>query len=83
MEYKIGQVYKTTKWLVFEVSDFKPEKGFMHVANKKGQILGYIGWYSAWRQHTFNTEPNITYNNGCLQDIADVLTTLNQAQKSK
>ena len=67
----------------FEVSDFKPEKGFMHVANKKGQILGYIGWYSGWRQYTFNSEPNTTFNNGCLTDIAQVLTDLNEAQKKE
>ena len=81
--FQVGQIYKETKWLIFQASDFKPEKGFMHVVSKSraGLILGYIGWYSQWRQYTFEPEPFTTFNNACLQDITDVLTELNKAQK--
>ena len=80
---KVGQIYRKTKWLVFEVSDLKPKTMVLRVGNTRGQCLGEIRWYSAWRQYTFETGHGIVYNNGCLQDIADVLTDLNKAQKSK
>ena len=79
--FQVGQTYKETKWLRFEVTTLKPKTVVMHVVNKNGQILGEIKWFSAWRQYTFEPEPHTTFNNGCLQDIADVLTELNKAQK--
>ena len=83
LNYKIGQIYRVTKWLEFEVSDLKPKTVVLNVWNKTGQILGSVRWYSGWRQYTFNSEPNTTFNNGCLTDIAQVLTDLNEAQKRR
>ena len=81
--FQIGQTYKKTKWLRFEVSALKPKTVVMQVVSQSraGLILGYIRWFSAWRQYTFEPEPYTTFNNGCLQDITNVLTELNKAQK--
>ena len=81
--FQIGQTYKETKWLRFEVSALKPKTVVMYVVSQSraGLILGYIRWYSQWRQYTFEPEPYTTFNNACLQDITDVLTELNKAQK--
>ena len=37
LNYKIGQIYRVTKWLKFEVSDLKPKTVVLNVWNKTGQ----------------------------------------------
>ena len=83
MNKKVGQVYRTTKWLKFTVSELKPKTVVLVVSNTTGHQLGEIKWYSGWRQYTFATAPDIIYNNRCLQDITDVLTELNKEQCQK
>lgn len=76
-------LYKKTKWLRFFIVDKKPKTVVINVMNTNCQFLGKIGWYGAWRQYVYESEDGIIYNNGCLQDIADVLTSLNDAQKAE
>ena len=77
-------LYKETKWLRFELVDRKPKTIVMHVVvAKSGEILGEISWFARWRQYTFNPEYCTTFNNGCLQDITDVLTSLNKEHRRR
>lgn len=75
-------LYKETKWLRFILTDRKPKTVILHVLNTSEQFLGIIGWYGPWRQYTYQPAPETTFNNGCLQDIADVLTHLNTEHKN-
>ena len=77
------KLYKKTKWLEFIITDRKPKTVIIHVYNTSEQFLGLINWYGAWRQYVFQPAPQITFNNGCLQDITDVLTQLNKEHKKK
>lgn len=81
MEYTL---YRKTKWLEFIIVDNKPKTLVIHVYNTKDQYLGLINWYGAWRQYIFQPHRNaqLFFNNGCLQDIADVLTSLNTEHKN-
>lgn len=74
-------LYKETKWLRFYIVDRKPKTLVLHVINTNAQFLGKIGWFGAWRQYVYESEDGIIYNNGCLQDIAEVCTELNKAHK--
>ena len=77
-------LYRETKWLRFVITERKPKTVVVRVENTSGQFLGDIRWYGSWRQYTFNVFPQderLTFNNGCLQDIADVLTRLNREHK--
>lgn len=74
-------LYRKTKWLQFLIVDRKPKTLVLHVVNTNDQFLGKIGWYGAWRQYVYESEDGIIYNNRCLQDIADVLTHLNDEHK--
>ena len=76
-------LYKETKWLRFTLVDRKPKTIVMHVVNKSGKVLGEISWLAQWRQYTFDPEAYTTFNNGCLQDIADVLTSLNKEHRRR
>ena len=76
------ELYRETKWLRFILADRKPKTVMIHVYNTSDQFLGMIGWYGAWRQYTYQPAPDTTFNNGCLQDIADVLTSLNEEHKT-
>lgn len=75
-------LYKKTKWLEFHIVDRKTKTVVIHVHNTSNQYLGVITWYCPWRQYTYQPNPAIIFNNGCLQDIADVLTSLNDAHKA-
>ena len=77
----MSNLYRKTKWLEFYIVDRKPKTLVLNVINTSGHFLGDIRWFGAWRQYTFNTEPDITFNNGCLTDIAEVLTSLNKEHK--
>ena len=74
-------LYRKTKWLEFHIVDRKSKTLVIHVRNTNKQFLGRIAWFGAWRQYVHESEDGILYNNGCLQDIADVLTDLNDAHK--
>ena len=76
-------MYRKTKWLRFFIVDRKPKTIVIDVFNTNDQFLGKIGWYGAWRQYVYESEDGIIYNNGCLQDIADVCTSLNDEHKQK
>ena len=77
------ELYKKTKWLRFYIVGKKPKTLILYVINTKNQFLGEIFWYGAFHQYAYKSEEGIIYNNGCLQDIADVLTSLNAAHKQK
>ena len=72
-------LYRETKWLRFYIVERKPKTVVMHVRNTSNQFLGSISWRGGWRQYTFNTDSGsaLTFNDQCLKDIADVLTSLN------
>ena len=76
-------LYRETKYLRFELVDTKPKTVVLHVVSKRraGLILGEISWFSRWRQYTFDPEPSTTFNSECLQDIADVLASLNEEHR--
>lgn len=82
------EVYKTTKWLVFSIIDKKPKTVVVAVDNISGQRKpGEIRWHGPFRQYCFcvNTADHATliFNNGCLEDIANVCTELNTAHQAK
>ena len=61
----------------------KPKTVVIHVYNTSDQFLGIIDWYGAWRQYAYQPTPDTTFNNGCLQNITDVLTSLNNQHKKR
>ena len=73
-----AEIFYTTKWLKFEVVARGSLTVKVEVLNTSGEHLGLIGWYSPWRQYTFTptSEAELTFNDGCIQGIADVLGML-------
>lgn len=41
---------------------------------KSKTILGYIRWYSFWRQYCFFPESPMVFSAGCLQEIIQFIT---------
>lgn len=75
-------LHKETKWLRFFIVDRKPKTVVINVINKNQQFLGKIGWYGAWRQYVYESEDGIIYNDGCLEDIRQVIANLNKGHKN-
>ena len=74
-----------SKYLEFLPADMKPghKTQWIAVYSKSSKFaLGFIEWYGAWRQYTFNPSPETTFNNGCLREIADYCTQLNAEQRA-
>lgn len=73
------------KWLVVE--RIAPRRGRVTprwiLKNTKGHLLGYIGWYPAWRQYVLAPAEGTCFNAGCLQDITRFLARINREQKDK
>lgn len=60
--------YRTRRWAVF---------------SKAGSFLGMVGWFSRWRQYTFNPADKTTFNEDCLTGIAAFLKDENDRQRRK
>lgn len=53
------------------------------IINKKsGDILGWIEWYGAWRQFTFNPSPQCVFNKDCLGQLGLFLERLNNQHRN-
>ena len=77
------ELYRKTKWLRFVVYERKPKTLVLHVINTKDMYLGEISWRSQWRQYVYHSTEYAIYNNGCLDDISQVLTDLNKEHREK
>jgi hypothetical protein len=74
------------KYLSVERSVRQPKGGKTvrwDVVSNRGQCLGFIGWYGAWRQYVFEPEPATVFNRECLLDIATYLERVNEEHKRK
>jgi len=60
---------KTSRWLV--------------INNRHGDELGVIRWYGAWRQYTFEAEPECVFSAGCLDDIRGFIRELMAVRKEQ
>lgn len=50
--------------------------------NKRSEtVLGYIRWYSAWRQYCYFPALATLYSQGCLKDIIDFINQLMEERK--
>jgi len=49
------------------------------VENKKGDFLGYIEYYSKWKQFIFKPEDYTNFSVECLQDIVNKIVELNKS----
>jgi len=77
-------LYRETKWLRFIVTEQKPKTVVLEVRNISDQLLGQIKWKNSWRQYVYyNLGIDAQFNDGCLKDIADVLSCLNKEHKGK
>jgi len=44
------------------------------------KVLGYLNFYSPWRQHILRSEPNTIWNAECLKDVQIILVTLKKRE---
>ena len=66
------------------VTEKKPKTVVLDVRNRTDQLLGEIRWNGPWRQYVYyNLGIDAQFNDGCLKDIADVLSSLNKEHKGK
>lgn len=48
-----------------------------------GGRLGFVKWYGAWRQYTFQPSPDIVLNRDCMIDLSNFLRRVNDEHKAK
>ena len=51
------------------------------VRSNHGDILGHIAWFGRWRQYTFCPERDTVFSAGCMADIQDMVTQVNEGHK--
>ena len=66
-----------SKWLRFLLLEKGKKTNLWRVENKNCLILGFIRWYSQWRQYCFISNDcdkyNVIYSQSCLRDIANFI----------
>lgn len=70
----MSEKWSETEWLVFieePVAKSKKTRCWQVRSKRSDLILGWIGWYSRWRQYCFMPESATIYNRQCLRDLAD------------
>jgi hypothetical protein len=74
---------KTTyKYIEFNLVECKPKTKVYAVRNINNQlILGYIEWYTAWRQYCFLTQNGMVFSKDCLEDICGFIKQLMDERK--
>lgn len=78
----MGKIIKETKYLRFEIEAEKPKTKVIGIYSKSsGNRLGFIEWYSPWRQYIFEAEYAIIWNYTCLQDVVSVINQLMAERK--
>lgn len=86
MEKENYEIIKQTKYLIFAKLNRLPNKKTENIAIvsvSSGYLLGNIRWFGHWRQYSFFPLPKTIWNTGCLEDINDVIKTLNKEHKEK
>lgn len=67
-----------------EVNNPGKKTRIFEVINLSGDyILGFIHWYTAWRQYIFEPLENTVYSSDCLIEIQNEIKKLNYEQKNK
>jgi len=50
--------------------------------NKRSlDVLGFVHWYSPWRQYCFSPSSKTVYSSGCLRDVQDFITQLMEERR--
>jgi len=71
-----------SEYLIFKQIPFDGKtKRFEVISKSRGDVLGRISWYGAWRQYTFSPSTNTIWNKDCLKDIQDFLMQLMEERK--
>lgn len=64
-------------FIVFENLRPTGSTKIVRVCNLDGITLGVIKFWGAWRQYTFQPNPDTVLNTSCMNDIVAKLETLN------
>jgi hypothetical protein len=79
------EIIKTTKYLVF-IKEDRPENkktDTIIVSNiHHNQTIGYIKWYSNWRQYCFFPYGDTIWNTDCLEEINNLIKDLMNERKA-
>ena len=72
------------KFIHFEVVAVKTKtKVWGCLNNRSNAVLGYVKWYSTWRQYCFWPGYGAVFNDTCLTDISHFLGQLRDGRKSE
>lgn len=82
----IGGVFMKTKYkyIHFKEIDSTGKKTSIWecINNNSLDVLGFIRWYSSWRQYYLFPREYIAFNKGCLEDINNFITQLMDERKN-
>jgi hypothetical protein len=70
------------KWIEFIEIEPKPKTRVYEVRNKENQtLLGHIKFYAPFRKYSFFPEPNMVFEQDCMQVITGFLGRLEAVRK--
>lgn len=51
------------------------------VLTNRDDVLGFVQWFSRWRQYCFDPSEGTTFNAGCLRDLTAFLERVNRERR--
>lgn len=75
---------KETTWMnIVCTKDTGKTKVFELLSKDGNFLLGEIRWYASWRKYAFFPAANTVFENDCLKDIREFITSLMLDRKLK
>ncbi len=80
MDMQTGQLKLVAEYKYFRILEL-PQQGKRKtrdyvILTQRGHLLGFIKFYSGWRQHVLQPESGTVWSKGCLEDVNVFLATL-------
>lgn len=70
------------KYFYFEIAKpqtLKDEEHYWFCINNDAEtFLGIVNWFPRWKQYCFFPEEEVVFSAGCLIDVVDFVTQLNE-----
>jgi hypothetical protein len=71
-----------SEYLEFTLEEKLKKTEVYLVSSKSGERLGFIRWFSPWRQYCYFPIEGTLYSKGCMNDISTFINNLMEARRT-
>lgn len=72
-----------TKYMIIFLEKTAPKTAIYRVESNAGDILGYVKWWSPWRQYCYFPSDEIVMASSCLRELCEFIDKLMDDRRTK